>query len=804
MMPFSQAVRSLFRSPGFALLAIATLGLGVGSATAIFTVVDAVLLEPLAFQNPGHLVSINTVWPKKDHSIPRVTGGDFVDIRTRAHAFSALSTYAGGDIAFSLGGHAHFASIFFVDPDFFNVLAIAPALGRLPDGHDANRSALVAASFANQNFGAGAQALGRTLEVDNKDYEIVGIVPDPLAFPEKAGVWIVGPATPENLSRSAFNYHAIARVKGDTTLGTAQAELTVIGARLAAAYAASNADKTFAAIPLRDQLAGPARTTLYFLAAAVGLLLLIASANVANLMLARGTQRSREIAIRTALGARAREILSMLLGESATLAIASGAVGLFLAWVEVQALLPLIPVNVPRVHEGVHLNLAVLCFAVLVSLAATVLAGIAPATQALRRDVIDYIKQAPSRGFVGARSGSRNALVVVEIALCFVLCAGAGLLVRTLLGLTNANLGFRTENVLVMYADAPAFHLPEYLSAIRTFENSLDEIRRIPGVLSSAAAMGLPLGQYGSNGGYLIEGKNIVAGQDPFKMDWPQNVPQADFALTSRGYFSTMNIPLLDGRDFNARDQYDAPFTAIVSASLAKESFPNESPIGKRIYCGLDSPKPMKIVGVVGDVRQNSPGARPGPEIYMPFQQHPFHANELQLAIRTALPPDTLIADVRSTMRRTAPGVAIKFTTVEAMKADSLSAPRFRAILMLIFAGLAAGLALAGVYGVMALFVAQRTAEIGIRVALGAQPGSIVTLVLRQAMVLAVGGALLGCAGALLLSKFAASLLYEVRPLDPWAYIVAALVALAVACGAALLPALRAVKLDPLEALRAE
>ncbi len=801
--PLRHAVRALGNAPGFTILSIATLALGIGAATAMFTVLDAVLLEPLAFPDAGRVVSINTRWPQKDHEIPRVTGGDFMDLRAQAKTFAAMSVYAGGEIGFRLRGGAQFGHVFFADPQFFTVLGASPAHGRLPRVEDAGHTAVVTAGFAAVNFGSAAGAIGKNVEVDNRTYELIGVVPDTLAFPEKAQLWITAAPDPQSRVRSAFNYHAIGRVRPNAGIDQAKAELGAIGARLAAAYH-DDKGKTFVPVSLRDQLAAPMRTTLYFLFGAVGLLLLIACANVANMMLARATSRSREIAVRVALGSSASRIVAWLMTESAVLAGAGALVGIAIAWLGLRAMAPLLPANLPHAPEAQRLHPEVLLFAIAIAMFAVFASGLVPAMQVMRLDINEALKHAAARGFVVGAGRYRSALVIVEVALCCVLAVGAGLLFRTLLALGEAPLGYRTHGVLVMYADAPAYTLAQYLQAIRTFDQSLQQIRAIPGVRSAAAAMGLPAGKYGSDGNYLIEGKDVAPGQDIFKMQWPSNLPHATFALASPAYFLTMGIPLVRGRDFTERDQYEAPFTAVVSESLARQSFPGEDPIGRRIYCGLDSPKPMTIVGVVGDVRQDSPASRPEPEIYMPFQQHPYHANELQIVVQTDGDAARLAPAVRRTMHAAAPFVATKFTTMQTMLADSLAAPRFRATLALVFAALAIGLAVAGVYGIMAYFVAQRKAELGVRMALGAAPLSIVGLVLRRAFLLAACGAVVGLTAAAALSRVAASFLFEVRAADPVTYVVASLVVLAVAASAALLPALRASRIDPVIALREE
>jgi putative ABC transport system permease protein len=802
MAPLRQAMRSLLKTPGFSSMAILTMALGIAVTTALFSLLYAALLQPLAFPDPGRVVAINTLWPAKGRTTHRVTGGDFIDLRSALKSFEAIALYNGGQIGVRLGDHARFAQTFQVDPEFFRALGVAPALGRLPGKQDANRAAVLTQSFARANFGDAASALGQPVIVDNKPYDVIGLLPDSLGFPEKAEVWITGPADPESRSRTAFNYYAIGRLRRGATLAQAQAELSTVGARLASDHPESDEGKTFRALKLQEELAAPVRSTMLFLFGAAALLLLISCANAANLMLARAAARIRETAIRISLGSGARRIVQMLLAEGALLGLGAALLGLFFAYALVRALLPLLPANLPHAADAIHIHAPVLLFAAAVSCITAVICSLVPALSLRSVNLADLLKQSGARGFVGGAMRSRNIIVVAQIALCCTLCVGAALLARTLVALIATPLGFRSDGVLVMYADAPAFELDQYLRAIRTFETGLDQIRAIPGVQSAAAVMGLPTGQYGSNGSYLVEGVHIQAGQDPFKMNWPRGLPEAVFAVASPQYFQTVGIRLIAGRDFNDRDRYDAPFTAIISESLARQSFANTDPIGHRIYCGLDSPKPMTIVGVVSDIRQDSPASQWEPEIYMPFQQHPYHANELQIAVRTSGDPIRLAPEVRRRMQRLAPFMATRFTTFRQMVEDSMSAPRFRAALALAFAILAMTLALTGVYAVMTYYVGERRAEMGVRIALGATPGSIVALVSSRALALALSGLSIGIASAVALSRLAQSLLYGVRPLDFAAYGIGAVVVLLVVTAAGAIPAWRASRVDPVVALR--
>jgi putative ABC transport system permease protein len=794
----THAGRALAKNPGFATVAILTLALGIGANTAIFSIINGVLLSPLPYPDPDRIVAVSTFFKQTGATTPRLTGGDLVDIRADGEIFDALSYYIGGEMGVQLPGRAEFTGAYLVNPDFFRVFGVRPAYGRLFENDDQDRAAVINLAFAERNFGTGPAALGRAVRIENRAYEIVGVLPAGFQFPAEAQVWAPAPVTPDNLNRTAYNYRTVARLKSGVTLETAEAHLETIGARLASSLPDSNRNKSFVAIPLRDQLVGPVRTTLYLLMGAVALVLLIACTNVADLMLARATARSREIAVRAALGARRWHIVRPLLVESAVLALAGGALGLLLANVGTDLLVRVSSdrVPLPRLND-IHVDRLVLIFATAVSLASSLIFGLIPAWQATRVDLQDALKQGGARGLLGGRSPQlRNGLVVAQIALSFVLAVGAGLLMRSFVALNNAQLGFRTDGVLVMYAHAPAGTLDEQLGVGRLFERLFGELAGLPGVKSVAGAMGLPTGQYGSNGYYAVEGKHIFAPG--------QRLPHAGFRLASPGYFVTMGIPLLAGREFSSRDRHNSNFVAIISEALARETFPNEDPLGKRVQCGLDSPNWMTIVGVVGDVRQDSPASAPGPELYMPLQQHPYHANELQVVVRTAVEPGSLINAVRQKVRALNPEIAMKFTTLDAMVADSIARPRFRMLLISAFAGLALLLVMAGVYGVMSYVTTQRTSEFGLRSALGAAPRDLVALVLKSAIRLATVGLALGILLSLAAGRAMASMLFGLKPADALTYVAVLCAVTPMVLLATAVPAWRAARIDPLTALREE
>jgi predicted permease len=530
---------------------------------------------------------------------------------------------------------------------------------------------------------------------------------------------------------------------------------------------------------------------LLLLLGSVGIVLLIACVNVTQLMLMRATERQREQAVRTALGASRWQVAQGIVLEALLLAVAGGVLGVLLAVPAVATLVRIAPSDLPRMGE-VHLNGWVLAFTAGLCLLATLVSALVPAHRASRVDPNEALKQDSSRGMAGRDSTRlRSSLVVAEVAASLVLAIAAGLLVRTMMNLSASDLGYRTSGLLVVDADAPAHGLQESLQATQQFDAIYRDLRTLPGVESVAGVMGLPMGNYGSNGHYGVRGQAMSETSD-----------QADFSLASPGYFSTMNIPLLRGRDFAGSDNHDSPQVAIVSQSLARQSFGNDDPIGQLIQCGLDSPAWMTIVGVVADVRQASPGATPGPTLYMPLAQHPFYANQIHLVLRTRVAPATLIPTVRAHIHELNAGIATRYTTMDAMIGESVAAQRFRMTLLAGFAGLGLLLAMLGVYGVTAYTVAQRTFEIGIRVAFGANRRRILGMVLGHACRLAGAGLLLGVLLSLAATRLLASMLFGVKPADPLTLLCACALILATAALAAWMPARRAAAVEPMAALR--
>ena len=793
------AIRSLRKNPGFTLLAVLVMAVGIGANTAVFSVVNAVLLKPLRYRDPDRIVTLSPLWKKGTSGGPS-SAPDFHDWHDQSSAFTAMSYYHGGDTAVRAREEAEYAGVALIAPEFFQVFAAEPALGRffLPEEERKGGMPVAVISYAywQRHFGGNAQVLGQSIRAFDHALTVVGVAPPGFVFPNRTDLWAPTMLLGETSSRSGHNYRVIGRLKKGVSLEQAQTQMTSIGARLEQQYPAEDGDKSVAVVRMQDAMVGGIRKTLYLLLGAVGVVLLIACANMANLLLAKATARTREIAIRAAVGASRRRIIRQLITESLVLALLSGAVGLVVAIWGADALVAAAPADVPRLAETT-IDGWVLGFTFATSVVASLVFGLAPALAASRIDLNDALKQGGTRSVLGGGTGAlRGAMVVAEIALSVVLLAGAALLIRSFIALHNVTLGYRPEKVLVMETSIATADDEGARRASLFYKQLLARVAALPRVLASGAVRGLP-GRVGSAGAYWIEG-------GPGWKELGNRSPQAVFTVTAPGYFGTMGIPLLRGRDFNERDTVDAPFVAIINEALAKKSFPNEDPIGKRIQCGLDSPEFMTIVGMTGDVREWGPGVSPWPEIYMPFEQHSHAVGEMSLVVRTPSAPGSLAETLRRTVRGLSPDVPVRFTTMDATLAESVAAPRFRTLLLGIFAAVAMCLAMAGVYGVMAYVVGQRSNEIGLRMALGASTGDVLRLVLGQGLVLAAIGLALVLAGAAAASRLLTTMLFEVKPTDPMTYVAVAAVLAIVALAASYVPARRAAAVDPLVALRQE
>ena len=801
-MELRYVLRSLRLSPGFTLLSILVLALGIGANTAIFSVVNGVLLKPLEYKDAGRIVAVGNTWKDRKLAMGQMSEPDFDDLHDQSTVFDGLACYLpGGNDIVLVGRTAEYSTVSQVAPEFFHVMGVDAAAGRLfaPDEERPGGAlvAVVSDGFWKRRLGADPHAIGQTLRAYDKLFTVVGVLPAGFAFPEKTEIWIPRATFAKNEHRSAHNFQAVGRLKPGVSLEAAQTQLTAIAERLSQLYPLSNRNVSIQAVPMQEQMVGSVRTTLYLLLGAVALVLLIACANVANLMLARATSRSREIAVRAALGAGRWRIARQLMAESTVIAILAAAAGLVLASWGIDSLVALAPANLPRLAE-VHIDRWVLAFTLAVSLAASLLFGLAPALQATRIHLNDALKRSAARGTVGGAAGwLRSGLVVSEIAVSIVLLVGAGLLLRSFAALTRVELGFNPDRVLVMQANLPSAGLEQAKRVTNVYAEILRQIEPLPGVVAAAGARGLPGPGGRSNGAYFLEGGPA----------WDQlgmKAPQADFIVGTPGFFKVMQIPMVAGRDFSERDQYDAEFVAIVNESLAKLSFPHESPLGHRIQTGLDTPQLMTIVGVVRDIRLAEPAVAPRPAVYMPYLQHPNYGRYLSFVVKTQAAPMSMAEPLRLKLRQIDSGIPVKFTTMDVRLSETVASPRFRGVLLTIFAALAVGLAMAGVYGVMAYLVTQRSSEIGLRMALGADRAGIVRLVLGRCAALTGMGMLAGLLGARLASRLLQTMLFGVEAGDPLTYAAIAGMVAFIALLACAVPAWRASTVAPLEALRQE
>jgi putative ABC transport system permease protein len=787
------AGRQLWKHKVFTATATLTLALGIGANAAIFTVIQSVLLAPLPYRNADKLAVLNTHWTNSGHTTARITGPDGVDVRDQARSIEAMSLYSGGNLGVQLHDHSVYTGVAFVDANFARVFSLQPIAGRLFSDADAHHAALVSEQFARDQFGSTQAALGQTVHVESEPVEIVGVLPGSFDFPAQTRVWEAFPLRPASEERTAFNYKAVARLRSGTTFQAAETDLIGISRRLETAYPEANQNKQILPQPLREALIGNTRPTFLFLWAAVALILLIACVNVTHLQLVRSMERQRELAIRRALGSSSWQVMQPVMLESLLVSLIGGAAGVLLAFPAVHVLVDMAPKDLPRTNE-IHLNGWVLGFTLALSVLTAFASSVLPALKAAKVDPAETLKQDASRGMT--RQGAamlRDGLVVAEVAATFVLVVGAALLLHTVMALINRDLGYQTRQLLVVDADAPAHSSQDAQRSVRQFSELFTQLAAMLGVTHVAGIMGLPTGAYGSNGYYTVTGAGPVD---------VNHSPYADFSVASPGYFHAMGIPIKRGRDFSQQDRDESGFVAVISESLAKQSFGNADPLGKQLQCGLDSDKWMTVVGVVGDVRQESPAENPGPTLYMPMTQHPFYANQIHIVLRTEVKPLTLMSAVQEAVARVNPFIAMRFTTMDAMVNTSIATERFRAALISSFAGVGLLLAMLGVYGTMAYTVAQRTFEIGVRMAFGAERGAILGTVLAHAAKLAGYGIAVGLVLSLLLARLVTSMLAGVRPNDPVSLGVASSLLLLTALAAALAPGWRATHVDPMVALR--
>jgi predicted permease len=794
------ALRTLRKAPGFALVAVLTLALGIGATTALFSVVRGVLLKPLPFPAPERLVRLWQASPSQDLPRTAISSPDFDDWKARQTSFSELGAWFNVEgmtgVDLSGQGDPERLKATYVTDGFFSALGASPRLGRalLPEEHQPGSGAAVVLShgFWTRRFGADPSLPGRTLTLNGEPYTVVGIMPPSFTFPsEQMDVWLsVSRLAESSVPRVRTNrwLAAVGRLKPGVTLETARAELGAVAGQLAAAYPDSNGQYgAITAVPLHEAITGDVRMSLLVVLGAVSLLLLIACVNVANLQLARATLRERELAVRAALGAGPGRLLGQLLTESLVLAVLGGALGVGMAVLGTDALVGLSVKQLPRLRE-VGVDGEVLAFAAGATLLTGLLFGLLPALRA-STPKLEPVLKAGSRGTVGS-SGARlrGALVVAEVAIAVVLATGAGLATRSLARMLSDDPGFRAEGAAVVSFSVPRERrgalLPAYLTEV------LERVRALPGVQSAALAKTLPLEGSGESSTFTRPGHP----------EDETNPPHMSVLHVSPGYFQTLGMPLLGGRDFDVSDRADSPRVVVVNQAFARRYFPGEDAAGKVLRAGTTE---MTIVGVVGDVRQAGLTEPAPPLVYWSLMQNGRGSTHLVVRGHGALLP--LASAARQAIWAVNPNQTItRITTLDEVVAEAVTRPRLLALLLGLFAALGLGLAAVGIYGVLAYTVSQRQRELGVRLALGAPPAQVLRLVVKHGMTLAGTGVALGVAGALGLSSVMRSILYGIPPHDPLTFGGAMVLLLGVALLACLVPARRAMRVDPAVTLRAD
>jgi len=794
---FSYGIRGLLKHPGFTAIVVITLALGIGANTAIFSLVHAVLLRSLPFPESDRLVVIKDQNVKTGETIPSVSPADLFDWRRQSQSFTALAGSSGGPITLLEGEESELIPAARVTDEFFKTLGDQPMLGRTFAPEEFRTSSnVIILSFRLwvRRFGSDPNIVTKTLAVSQGRVTVVGVMPPEFKMPAYAEAWTpFAQDSGEMQLRGSRYFETVARLKPDVTLSQAEAEIRTIEARLASQYPEADSNWSVRLTTLRETLLGDSRLPLLVLFGAVGLVLLIACGNVANLMLARATARHRELAVRAALGASRWQILRQLIIESLLLSLTASALGVLLAYWGVNGILWLIPKDLrfPRIEEA-HVNLAVLLFATSIGLLVSVVLGVISGLNASQPDLQASLKESSRSASAGVRlQRLRGALVVAEISLTIVLLVGAGLLIKSFVKLQHVQLGFNQDHLLVVPIGAPMpkYAQPELRAAF--FESLINRVQNVPGVQSVATSSTPPL-MYTMYFPFGIEGKTN-----------PNEVPQAWFSTVSPNYFEAMQIAPLAGRAFTDHDRFGTAKVAVISDTLRRRFFRDEDPIGKKLVVSfLNTPLSVEIIGVVSDIKQDSLTAPANAQIYVPYLQVPWFSTALLL--RTQGNPGALAASVGRALRSIDPAQAGVSKTMDELLSDSVAQPRFYGLLLSSFAVLALVLAIIGIYGVISYSVAQRTHELGIRIALGARTQNVLALVMGQALTLVILGAVIGLGTAFGLTRLLTKFLFEVDAGDPMTFGAVALLLAVVALIACYVPARRATKVDPLEALRCE
>jgi putative ABC transport system permease protein len=816
------SVRMLLKRPGFTALAVLTLALGIGACTAIFSVVEGVLLRSLPYPNAERIVQLREV--NTSGAPIAFAEPNFVDVRARSHTLEAVAQY-GGDLTTVTGGSEPVrARTIVVSGDFFQVLGTAPAVGRtfLPEESRAGGPpvAVVSYGFWQKLLGGNLNLSSTTLRLMDQTVTVVGVMPASFSFPRDAEIWIPRELFPAEVSRSGHNWSVVARLRPTATIEQATAEVSDIGKQLKREYDKEINTTGFKLIPQQEYMVGNVRRALVMIFVAVGFLLIVACANVANLMLAQITARQREVAVRSALGASRLRLARQFITENLVLVLIAGAIGVLLSFWGVKLLLELNKDSLPRINE-IGMNASVIGFTLGICVLIAAVLGVVPLLRFSRLDLETSLRESggAARGYAGKHL--RSLLVVSQMALTLILLVGAGLLGKSFYRLMRIDPGFSTESVVTMELSLPSPRMNEerYKKFMKSYkrlreegvapdetvslsaeeerqrvfqQQLLERLNVTPGILAAGSISVLPLTGGGPDGNFFID-------NDPSKKGY------AEYRLATAGYFAAMRIPLLRGRLFDSTDQPNSPNAAVVSYSLAKKYWPNSDPIGQRIQFGnMDGDlRLLHVVGVVGDVHDYGVDQAVNPTVYgNAFQRLP--RSTMTVIARAQAEPAALVPSMRETVRSLNPQLPLNFQTLDQVFSSSLDQRRFSLVIFAVFGTAALLLAAMGLYGVTSYAVAQRTQEIGLRMALGAQMGDVLKLILRNGMSLVLVGAVVGLAGAFAATRVMSSLLFEVAPTDLVTFVIVPAILILVALLACFIPARRATKVDPLVALRYE
>ena len=801
------ALRTLARSPGFAFTAILTLALGIGATTAIFSLVNTVLLRPLPFPEQEQLIWLS----QQDHSLPGVAAEslsypDYFDWRAQNHTLSGIASYVGSGVTLESGGESQRLDAQEVSANFFQVLGEAPMLGRdfrWEDEKRGNRTVMLSYALWKSNFGSARDIAGRIIRMDDHNYTVAGVMPKGFQFPLEnpaPALWksIADDAEgkePQTSQRGFDALGVIARLKPGVTVEQAKADLSVIAGNLARQYPDNNKQYYSALVePELVHITGETRPALRVLFGAVTLVLLIVCANVAGLLLARGSRRSAEFALRAAIGASRAAIIRQLLVESVTLSLVGGAAGVALAYALLHASVRLMPLNVPRI-EGVSIDASVLVFDLFLSLITGLLFGALPALHLARSAPSQALREG-SRSVAGGRGQNRvhNGLVIAQTAIGLVLLVGSGLLIRSFIHILNVDPGFDPRHVFTARIRV-SFDRADHDRHYEFYQQLLQRISTLPGVQSASAGWPLPMSTNHASISFNIAGRPVAKGDEPSE----------SLNVAMPGYFETMRIPLVAGRLFGEQDGLKGAPTILINQAFARKYFPAENPLGQHIQAGVGDDvfnHPVReIVGVVGDVRQGGLTTNLDPQFYLPYAQAVI--TDPYLAVRIAGDPLALQSALRATvheMDKSAP--VYQVSTLEEYVSKSAAQPRFQTFLFACFAGIALLLAAIGLYGLLSYMVVQRTLEIGLRMALGAQRSDVLGLIVRRGLALALVGVSAGLVIATVMTRLLAGMLYGIGPTDPLTFAATAAVFLVVSVAASSVPAYRAARMDPMKTLR--